>query len=48
MEPDLKVPDQAFIAPLPDQLRRLQETQGLAKSAAATITHLLWMKENIN
>ncbi len=48
MEPDLKVPDQAFIAPPPDQLRRLQETQGLAKSAAATITHLLWMKENIN
>lgn len=48
IDPEVRVPDEAFIAPPPDQLRRLQETQGLAKSAAATMTHLLWMKENIN
>jgi hypothetical protein len=48
MDPNVRVPDEAFIAPPPEELKRLQETQGLARAGATTISHLLWMKENIN
>ena len=47
IDPTLRVPDQTFLAPAPEELKRLQETQGLAKSAITTISHLLWMKDNI-
>lgn len=47
IDPDLRVPDESFFAPSAGELKRLQETQGLAQSAVTTISHLLWMKENI-
>lgn len=47
IDPDVRVPDESFIAPPAEEVKRLQETQGLARSAVATISHLLWMKENI-
>jgi hypothetical protein len=41
-------PHEAFIAPSPEELTRLLKIQGLAKAGVTTISHMLWVKENIN